>query len=544
MSNSGDNKAHAVVFSIAIALILLSNFSQFEVGNDTSSSPDTCKIEQSQTNVESALSQAQSHDSFGSVYVVNLDSRSVSVIGLYNNCGWKSVDVGFMPRGVAVSTVNAYVVNSYNDTVSIIGTSNNTLWKVVSVGLSPYDIAISSSNAYVTNTNSGTYSRGNVSVIGLLNNTVWKTIGVGTMPHGIAVSSSNAYVANNADDTVSIIGLSNSTEWKTVSVGTWPYEVAVSSSNAYVTNSYSGTVSVIGLNNNTVWRNVTVGSQPEGIGISNSNAYVVNTNSGTVSVFGLSNNTPWKAVGVGGMPEGVAVSNSNAYVSNYNSGTVSIIGLYNNTNWKSVRVGFGPESVAVYQPFTLNFIETGLPVSSAWNVTLNSIEKSTNASKISFTEPNGVYSFHVGNYQSYHATPSSGSVIVNGSDQNISISFNRLQAQSPPVTYSVTFTETGIPTGTSWWVSITDGNSISVNKSATGSVISVDLPNGTYNYAVHFSSGYSGSNIKGSFSVAGQPVTVRAMAESWYFWTIAGVLMGVSVVTASALLVRRRKRKS
>jgi hypothetical protein len=72
------------------------------------------------------------------------------------------------------------------------------------------------------------------------------------------------------------------------------------------------------------------------------------------------------------------------------------------------------------------------------------------------------------------------------------------------VTYTVTFTETGLPSGGSWSVTLNG-----VTKSSTSSSISFTEPNGTYAYTIGAISGCSRSPPSGSVTVNGAPVAVN-----------------------------------
>ncbi|EQD38216.1 hypothetical protein B2A_11557, partial [mine drainage metagenome] len=71
-----------------------------------------------------------------------------------------------------------------------------------------------------------------------------------------------------------------------------------------------------------------------------------------------------------------------------------------------------------------------------------------------------------------------------------------------PQTYKTTFTESGLTSGTAWYVNLSNGQSFS----GTGTSISFSEPNGTYSYSIAsvnkslFSSG-------GSFTVNGNPIS-------------------------------------
>jgi len=123
--------------------------------------------------------------------------------------------------------------------------------------------------------------------------------------------------------------------------------------------------------------------------------------------------------------------------------------------------------------YTVTFTESGLPSGTQWSVTLNGTTKSSTTNTISFTEPNGTYSFSISSINGYSVSPSSGSITVNGASVNQAITF---KAVTPSI-YTVTFTESGLPSGTQWSVTLNG-----TTKSST--TITFTVPNGEYNYSV------------------------------------------------------------
>ncbi|MGC8620306.1 MAG: DUF7619 domain-containing protein, partial [Thermoplasmata archaeon] len=120
--------------------------------------------------------------------------------------------------------------------------------------------------------------------------------------------------------------------------------------------------------------------------------------------------------------------------------------------------------------YTVTFTESGLPAGTKWYVNLSngqSFPSTTNT--ITFSEPNGTYSYIIATVnKSYAPTQSSGTFTVNGANVNIAVTFNL-------VTYTVTFTESGLPAGTKWYVNLSNGQSFS----GTGTTITFSEPNGT-----------------------------------------------------------------
>ncbi|MCL5962934.1 MAG: hypothetical protein M1411_00980, partial [Candidatus Thermoplasmatota archaeon] len=149
--------------------------------------------------------------------------------------------------------------------------------------------------------------------------------------------------------------------------------------------------------------------------------------------------------------------------------------------------------------YSVTFTETGLPSGTIWYVNITGgASYSSTTSTITFNEPNGSYSYTVatGN-KKYAPSLAKGSFAVNGGNVNQAVTFNL-------VTYSVTFTETGLPSGTIWYVNITGGASYS----STTSTITFNEPNGTYSYTVATGNKeYAPGLAAGSLTVNGAPVS-------------------------------------
>ena len=97
------------------------------------------------------------------------------------------------------------------------------------------------------------------------------------------------------------------------------------------------------------------------------------------------------------------------------------------------------------------------------------------------------------------ASPTSGSTSVTvSSSGTITATFTA----APPVLYTVTFTETGLPTGTSWTVTLGG-----TPMGSTTETILFSESNDTYSFAVGAVLGYSASPSSGSVVVAGGPVS-------------------------------------
>jgi hypothetical protein len=150
-----------------------------------------------------------------------------------------------------------------------------------------------------------------------------------------------------------------------------------------------------------------------------------------------------------------------------------------------LQTGSQTQGVIGYEQsgYAVQFSETGLPASTSWSVTLNGVEQRSTASTIVFTEANGTYAYSIGDVPGWHQDNLSydGNVTVNGTAvAEDTLAFGR-------VTYPLSFLESGLPTGATWYVNLTSGPAgftLPRGSAAAGSTISVNLANGTYRYTV------------------------------------------------------------
>ncbi len=138
--------------------------------------------------------------------------------------------------------------------------------------------------------------------------------------------------------------------------------------------------------------------------------------------------------------------------------------------------------------YSVEFTERGLPIGSSWSVTLNTIytESSTNTT-VTFSIVNGTYNYTIGRVQGYSAVPSTGQFKVTGAPVKITIDY----ATVKPVVYMVTFVESGLLGGTTWYVTLNN-----FNKSGTGSSITFKEVMGSYNYTITTINGYKLTGIQ------------------------------------------------
>src|SRR6266581_3195252 len=430
-----------------------------------------------------------------------------------------TVPVGSGPYGVGYNSRNGYVyvANEGSTTVTVI--NGTTVVATVPVGSEPGGGAYDSGNGYVYVANSAWFSD-SVSVIN--GTTVVATIPVGTNPWDVAYHSGNGYVyvANAGSNNVSVID--GTAVVATVPVESGPISVGYNSGNGYIYVANQGSNNVSVINGTAVVATIPVGDYPFDVGYNSGNGdvYVSSIGSGNLTV--IEGTTVVGTVAVGGAPHGIAydAGNGYVYVANFASDTVSVF--------------------STIVPPLVTFTETGLPSGTSWSVTLESASNSSATTTIMFSAPNGTYTYAIGSVFGYAASPVSGSVTVNGTPVNIAISFS-------VTTYAVIFTETGLPRGTSW--SVTLGGT---TQNSTADKITFMEPNGTYTFSVSPVAGYEVSRSSGSVSVSGKAANESVSFTALFlglpamegFALLAGimiVLVAVGVVLALRWVKRKRR---
>jgi len=247
--------------------------------------------------------------------------------------------------------------------------------------------------------------------------------------------------------------------------------------------------------------------------------YVLSQSTGTLTVNGADINinvpytTQYYLTMIASPSNGGTVSPSSGW---YNAGSSVTIDAISNSNFEFVSwsgTGNGsysgtnnPVSITINGPITetanfielykITFMETGLPSGTMWYVNLsNGQSYNTTGNSIEIQIPNGSYSYMIATTNKEYSAQG-GSLIVNGANLEISIKFNL-------VTYAITFTESGLSSGTSWSVTLNN-----IEKSSTNGTIIFNEPNGTYSYIISGISGYRTNTYSGTINVNGNPVSV------------------------------------
>jgi len=205
-------------------------------------------------------------------------------------------------------------------------------------------------------------------------------------------------------------------------------------------------------------------------------------------------------------------------------------------------------AIAPPPTYTATFTETGLAASTNWSVTFNSVVYYSTTGTISISGlANNTYPWTLRAQTGFTANQTTGNVVIAGADVATFIGFTAVT----PATYTVTFTETGLPSGASWTVTLAGTPSTQTTASITFS----GLVNNTYAYTLGAVTGYTSSVTSSSVIVAGASKTVgvtftassspppsgsgSSSGLSTLDWIIIGVVIAVIIIALIIALAMR-----
>jgi hypothetical protein len=159
-----------------------------------------------------------------------------------------------------------------------------------------------------------------------------------------------------------------------------------------------------------------------------------------------------------------------------------------------------PVSFTPPEKFAVTFRETGLPAGSPWSLTIASVGTfDSNGSSLVVSLLNGTYPFSLATgVPGWTGAPANASLTVNGSATSYDVTFVQ-------PTYPVTVSETGLPNGTLWALSVAGGPILS-SKNAS---FVWEAKNGSYNYSVSASvAGFAPVQRSGELTITGAPAVL------------------------------------
>ncbi|HEV8049392.1 MAG TPA: YncE family protein [Thermoplasmata archaeon] len=475
------------------------------------------------TNPESASYDSSSRE----VYIANENSNNVSVISDDMDRVIANVGVGSEPFGSVYDSYlgEVFVANFGSNNVSVISDDQHNVFANVPVGSGPGAMTFDSTKdeVFVANENSN-----NVSVISDLTNTVVATVAVGVAPQGADFDPTNGYVyvVNDGSNNVSVISDVTDKVVATVPVAGGPVAAAYASSpqELFVTEYDTNQVTAISTITNTVVANVSVGSGPDALGYDSGTNRIYVADYGADSVDVLSSTA--SASYVVTFTESTLPTGTNWSVTLNGTTLASVTGAIEFAEPKGVypftvgpvagyRADPAASNVTVTRPnltvpisftpfvpgkYAVTFAESGLVAGTNWTVTVNGYARTSASDQVTFVLPNGSQTYSVDAVSGYTLGKDSGTVNVSGSAKTVPVAFDAIPSSR---TYVLSFTSTGLPSGTNWSVTI----GIETNY-VPGTTVVFHETNGSYAYLVATVPGYRSVPSSGTVNVTGHDVDV------------------------------------
>lgn len=332
-------------------------------------------------------------------------------------------------------------------TLSAMTTGSSGTSIVFSVANGTYAYLIGGVTGYVTSTGSGSLQVSGANVL--------LTIPFTALTYGVTFAETGLPSGTTWSVQLGaqvLTGSGTTLTFPAVSSGTHPYTVGAEPG---YTTTWSSSVTVAGAS--TV---VTV-------------AFVPSTSSATFTESGLGTGASWNLT-VGGTTQ---VVSSSSVQMNLRNGTYTYSADAGVAYGAAVSGTFTVTGSSVTVPITfvavlesVTFAESGLPLGTAWSVTVAATTLMSTSATASTTLPLGQYAYTVGAVAGFQS-PSAGSVDVGAGPAVVSLTFTPLAG----AIYTVTFDEVGLASGTSWNLTF-DGTL----GTSTGSSLTFSVPNGTY----------------------------------------------------------------
>jgi hypothetical protein len=198
------------------------------------------------------------------------------------------------------------------------------------------------------------------------------------------------------------------------------------------------------------------------------------------------------------------------YTPSPSPGSVNVSGV-----GSSYPITFTPSTTA----FSATFSEAGLPNGVTWyvNITdepgLSATVSGDGGTSLAIDLLNGSYTYTAATDVKEWTTSSGGPFTVSGAPVSQTITFTQGSSGAP--VYGVTFAESGLPTGSVWYVNITGEPGLATTVSgSTGTSTSIDLQNDTYSFVAATNAHHWATSSGGPFTVAGAPLTETVTFQS------------------------------
>ena len=416
--------------------------------------------------------------------------------------------VTFSESGVPSSGTWSVTLNG-NASGAILGTTTSTTF---SVGNGTFSYTVGTVSGYTPNPSSGsvTVNGANPATVSITFTPVSSTYTVTFTESGMPTGAGGGVNFNSEGLTPFTSG--GTVAFSGVASGTYPYTITAGVGYALVTSTPSSPVTVSGSN--------------VGVTVTFHALYTV-----TFSESGVPSSKTW-SVTLNGNASGAILGTTTSTTFQIGNGTFSY--AWGNTAGYHIQSpgtytgsvtvhGANPSTVSVtftHETYTVTFSESGVPSSGTWSVTLNGNASGAipgTTTSTTFSVGNGTFSYTVGTVSGYTPNPSSGSVTVNGANPaTVSITFTPVSS-----TYTVTFTESGMPTGAGGGVNF---NSEGLTPFTSGGTVAFSgVASGTYPYTITAGAGYAlvTSTPTSPVTVSGSNVGVTVTFHALYTVTFS-----------------------
>jgi YVTN family beta-propeller protein len=424
-----------------------------------------------------------------------------------------SIPVGSGPGAIAYDPAKGelFVANSGSNNVSVVSDTTDSVIATVPVGEGPSSIAYDSAREELFVVNGG--GSDNISVISDTSNKVVDTIPLAvsaTVP-GQAVYDSGRgeiFVSQPNSNVVGVINDTNDKVVDSIPVGAYPCGVTYDSKKGeiFVVENHANSVGVINDTTYAVVATIPFGTFTE--------SYVYDSSKGEVFV----NEDPFQP---GPFHLGVISDSNNSLVD-----SILLKGVTNEEGGLAYDSGDG-------DIFDTISGTNGPALDAGYNITV--VSDSTDTVVQNLTLGHGPNAIAVDN--------GTGEIFVTNSlSDNVSV----IKAGAiPPPPPTVSFTETGLPTGITWSVDLAG-----VVHTSPSTTISFQEPNGTYRYTIASTSGFGPTPANGSVVVVGMPIEIPVTFERVFALTFTatglspGTNWSVDLVGPSSSVILARSLDS
>jgi YVTN family beta-propeller protein len=324
--------------------------------------------------------------------VVYATLENVSLVDAIDAAAYEStalIPVGSGPAALALDNTTAalYVSDASADELDTVSVTENSTTASTDVGFAPAGLSFDPAQAEVFVGNSGPPAPSQVAIFNVSQSAVVGNITTPSNPVASVYDSARGdlYTANSAVGSVSVIDaatdhLSVSPQLHELEPTALAYDPALGE--IFVADEGSATVSVISDTSRDVTEEISVGEQPDAVAYdpNTGDVFVADFGSNNVSVISAASNSVVKTIAVGGGPSALAFDgyNDEMFVANELSGTLSSISDASLTVVGSTTVGRAPGALA-YDPtadtlYVANLWAGTLSIVSPGGVNLNHVE--------------------------------------------------------------------------------------------------------------------------------------------------------------------------